>query len=84
MMALIAAAQHSFTSLVLQNELAKIGPYVSRGHGGKHRGSSSRPNLRSKFPSGKYTPHQGKKECERRRYQAVAAKIKATKHLTAA
>lgn len=46
-------------------KLAAIGQYKSRGHG---RGSPSR---RYGSKPGKYVPHQGKQECERRLRQAV-------------
>lgn len=62
--AAIAAAVSA--GLNMQGFFADLGEYKSRGHGGKYRGSSSRPNMRSKFPSGKYAPHQGKQEIARR------------------
>lgn len=62
--AAIAAAVSA--GLNMQGFFADLGEYKSRGHGGKYRGSSSRPNMRSKFPSGKYAPHQGKQEIARK------------------
>lgn len=45
--------------------MAEIGPYKSRGKG---RGTPSR---RYGNPDGRYMPHQGERECERRRSRMV-------------
>jgi hypothetical protein len=51
---------HAGSPLTLQAALAALPPYKSRG-----KGRGSRPVFAGHKP-GKYTPHQGPRECERR------------------
>lgn len=66
MMALVAAAMSMASIAARQQALSEIGQYKSRGKG---RGTPSR---RYGNKAGKYMPHQGRREMERRRVGGYA------------
>lgn len=69
----IAVLMTKFSGFDLNQAIAALGPYKSRGKGrGKYSGKG-RPN-----PAGKYMPHQGKREMERRALQLAAGRISNT------
>lgn len=47
-------------------QLAALGEYTSRGHGGKHKPKGRFLGNNYRYNRSKYSPHQGKKECARR------------------
>lgn len=63
-MAIIAITQQFINPLEAYFKIQGLGEYKSRGHGGKHKASRSRPNLDSGHSS--VNPHQGVRECARR------------------
>lgn len=65
-----AAMTPILAKLALMELAGKLGAYKSRGHG---RGTPSR---RYGSRPGKYEPHQGAKECERRRLRQPAFRRK--------
>jgi hypothetical protein len=65
MMGLIQAAYSIDDKMSQILALDKIGPYKSRGKGGKHRPNSAKSMARNNGRS-KYSPHQGKQEIDRR------------------
>jgi hypothetical protein len=67
-LAMMAAIQMAMQlpKYLVQAELAKIGPYVSRGKG------IGKPAKNFIKKAGKYMPHQGKRECARRVRQMAA------------
>jgi hypothetical protein len=70
MFAAIATVMLLPSPVAQRDALDAIGEYRSRGHGGKHRPKGR--FLGWLYPkTSKYVPHQGKKECARRRYQAA-------------
>lgn len=69
-MAMFAAVSAALALPVLQQReaLAKIGPYKSRGKG---RGTPPR-NHNAAAGRSRYMPHQGARECERRRMGGIS------------
>jgi len=71
MMDAIRLLMVAHTGVLLQQEIQKLGPYESRGKGGKYRPNGSRRKvylkmLRQNGGGGIRGPHQGKREIARR------------------
>lgn len=65
MMAAIAAIM-ALPSAQHYGELAALGEYKSRGHGGKHKPKGRFLGDKYRYNRSKYSPHQGKQEIARR------------------
>lgn len=63
-------AKHQNDTLLLQTLVNAFPAYVSRGHGGRHRTKNRTVLGAWNQARSKYEPHQGARECARRRVSA--------------